>query len=145
VRVLFDTNVVLDVLLAREPHVGPAARLMSLVDEGRVEGILSATTVTTIHYIAAKSVGRESAARHLRELLTIFDIAAVGREVLLDALGLEFSDYEDAVLHEAARAASAAAIVTRNTTDFAAATLPLFSPAELLAAMTATSGTSGPG
>ena len=136
-RVLFDTNVVLDVLLAREPHVGVAARLLSLVDEGRLAGVLSATTVTTIHYIAAKSVGRESAARHLRELLAIFDVAAVDRQVLLDALGLDFADYEDAVLHEAARAASATAIVTRNTADFVAATLPVFGPAELLAAFTA--------
>lgn len=139
-RVLFDTNVVLDVLLAHEPHVGVAARLLSLVDEGRIGGVLSATTVTTIHYIAAKSVGSESAARHLRELLAIFDVAAVDRQVLLDALGLDFADYEDAVLHEAARAASATAIVTRNVADFATAAIPVFTPPDLLAALIASTG-----
>jgi len=139
VRVLFDTNVVLDVLLAREPYLQPAAQLLSLVDTGRIEGIVSATTVTTIHYIAAKAVGRGPAAQHLRTLLALFEVASVDREVLLSALDLDFPDYEDAVLHEAARADAAAAIVTRNGADFGKATLPVFTPQELLAAVTASS------
>ena len=139
-RVLFDTNVVLDVLLACEPHVRPAAQLMSLVDAGRLDGVVSATTVTTIHYIATKSIGCERAGRQLRELLAIFDVVAVDRDILLDALALDFTDYEDAVLHEAARASSAAAIVTRNSNDFRRATVPVFTPPELLAAVIAASG-----
>lgn len=136
-KILFDTNVVLDVLLAREPHVGVAAKLLSLVDSGRIEGVISATTVTTIHYIAAKSVGAAAAARHLGELLEIFDVARVDCPVLKAALALGFPDLEDAVLHEAARAAGADAIVTRNAKDFAGASIPVFEPAELLAAVTA--------
>jgi predicted nucleic acid-binding protein len=140
VRVLFDTNVVLDVLLAREPHADAAARLLSLVDGGRIEGLLSATTVTTIHYLATKAAGATAARRHLGELLTMFDVAAVDREVLESALDADFGDFEDAVLHEAARVAGAGAIVTRNTRDFAAAKLPVFDPHELLAAVEAASG-----
>ena len=143
-RVLFDTNVVLDVLLAREPHFGSAARLMSLVDAGRIEGVVSATTITTIHYIATKSIGREAAGRYLRDLLAIFDVAAVDRDVLLDALALDFADYEDAVLHEAARASEAVAIVTRNIPDFGKATVPVLTPQELLAAVVASSETVRP-
>jgi predicted nucleic acid-binding protein len=140
VRVLFDTNVVLDVLLAREPQVRYAAQLMSLVDAGRLAGVMSATTVTTIHYIATKALGREAAGTCLRELLTIFDVAAADRRVLLDALALEPADYEDAVLPEVARASSAAAMVTRNSKDFRRATVPVFTPPELLAAVIASSG-----
>ena len=138
-RILFDTNVVLDVLLAREPHARVAAQLMAMADEGVIDGVVSATTVTTIHYIAAKAVGRDAASAHVRELLAIFDVACVDRGVLVAALDLDFSDYEDAVLHESARADSAAAIVTRNGKDFAGATLPIFSPDELLAALVASS------
>ena len=138
-RLFIDTNVVLDVLLARKPYLQPAAQLLSLVDTGRIEGIVSATTVTTIHYIAAKAVGRGPAAQHLRTLLALFEVASVDREVLLSALDLDFPDYEDAVLHEAARASAAAAIVTRNGADFGKATLPVFTPQELLAAVTASS------
>lgn len=136
-KVLFDTNVVLDVLLAREPHAVVAARLFALVDKGELEGVLCATTVTTIHYIASKAVGPDSTKQHLRELLAMFDVAGVDRDVLDGALGLDFQDFEDAVLHEAARAAGATAIITRNGKDFGNAVIPVFDPHELLAAVVA--------
>jgi predicted nucleic acid-binding protein len=135
--VLFDTNVVLDVLLAREPHGAVAAKLFALADTGSIEGLVSATTVTTVHYIAARSIGAERAADCLRDVLAIFDVAGVDRAVLESALDSGFADYEDAVQHEAARAAGAVAIVTRNGADFAGSDLPVFAPHELLAAVLA--------
>jgi predicted nucleic acid-binding protein len=140
VRVLFDTNVVLDHLLARAPFVDSAERLLSLVDSGGLEGAVCSTTVTTIHYLACKAVGASEATDYVRELLAIFDIACVDREMLRGALDAGFSDYEDAVLHEAARAAGASAIVTRNGKDFTRSTLPVFTPIELLAALQADPG-----
>ena len=138
-RVLFDTNVILDVLLAREPHADVAARLLSLVDSGGLDGVICATTVTTIHYIASKSVGVKLAQKHLEDLLDLFDVAPVDADVLKSSLRPGFADYEDAVLHEAARAAGAAAIVTRNGKDFTGSSLPVFDPHELLAAIIAAS------
>jgi predicted nucleic acid-binding protein len=139
VKVLFDTNVVLDQLLERQPHVDSAEQLMSLVDSGRIEGVICSTTATTIHYLASKAVGAPAALEYVRRLLSIFDVACVDREVLRGALDLGFPDFEDAVVHEAAREAGAAAIVTRDIVGFARSGLPVFSPAELLAAVRAES------
>ena len=133
-RVLFDTNVVLDVLLDREPHAEVATRLLSLVDLGRIDGVVCATTVTTIHYLASRAIGHKAATRHVRELLELFDVAPVDGHVLRSALGAAFADHEAAVLHEAARASGASAIVTRNGKDFMGASLAVLDPAELLAA-----------
>lgn len=138
-RVLFDTNVVLDHLLEREPHVDQAEQLLSLVDAGAMDGVICSTTATTIHYLASKAVGARTAMDYLRQLLTIVDVACVDRDVLLGALDLGFSDFEDAVAHEAALAAGASAIVTRDGRGFAHSKLPVFSPAELLAAIQAES------
>jgi predicted nucleic acid-binding protein len=135
VKVLFDTNVVLDHMLEREPFVDAAEQLLSLVDSGRIDGAICSTTATTIHYLASKAVGAPAAMEYLRKLLAIFDVACVDREVLLSALDAGFSDFEDAVLHEAASSFGAAAIVTRNGKDFARSTLPVFDPVELLAAV----------
>lgn len=134
-KVLFDTNVVLDHLLEREPYVDTAEQLLSLVDSGSIDGVICSTTATTIHYLAAKAVGTSAAMDYLRKLLAIFDVACVDREVLLAALDSGFSDFEDAVLHEAACRVGAAAIVTRNGKDFTRSKLPVFDPAELLAAV----------
>lgn len=137
-KVLFDTNVILDVLLAREPHVEVAALLLSLVDNKRIDGVLCATTVTTIHYLAAKAVGPKRAETHIRALMALFEIAPVTRDVFACAMDCGFADYEDAVLHEAAALSGATAIVTRNGKDFAQATLPVLDPVELLAAIAGT-------
>lgn len=130
-RVLFDTNVVLDVLLDRQPHAAAAARLMAHAHDGRIEGLVGATTVTTIHYLAEKAVGTARARRHVGVLLAILDVAPVSRATLVSALALKFADFEDAVLHEAAREAGAAGIVTRDAEGFARSRLPVYSPAEL--------------
>jgi predicted nucleic acid-binding protein len=137
-RVLFDTNVVLDVLLARPPHAAPAIELFDRVARRELDGLLSATMITTIFYLATKAAGAAQAKRHINTLLSLFEIAAVGRSALADALTLGFSDYEDAVLHEAARHAGASAIVTRDPKGFAAAKLTVYSPAELLRMIQAT-------
>ena len=71
------------------------------------------------------------------ELLGLFDVAPVDRDVLDRALDSDFTDFEDAVLHEAAVAGGMSAIVTRDRQGFANATLPVFDPRELLAAVTA--------
>ncbi|MGO8684588.1 MAG: PIN domain-containing protein [Thermoleophilia bacterium] len=136
-KVLFDTNVVLDVLLERQPHVEAAARLFALLDSRRLEGSICATTVATVFYIASRSFGAKRAQALVRDLLALFDVAGVDRDVLTRALDLGFADFKDAVLHEAARAGGMAAIVTRDGKDFAHASLAVFDPYELLAAIAA--------
>jgi predicted nucleic acid-binding protein len=122
-NVLFDTNVVLDALLDREPWADPAAALFDRVEAGGLIGHLGATTVTTIHYIARRSV-----------------VAPVNRAVLEGALALGFSDFEDAVLHEAGRLAGARTIVTRDPSGFSGATLRVLAPDTLVAALEAAEG-----
>jgi predicted nucleic acid-binding protein len=137
VNVLFDTNVILDVLLERKPHLDVAAKLFALVDNGRLDGSVCATTVTTIHYIAAKDFGSKRARAQVHGLLGLFNVAPVGRDVLGSALDTDFADYEDAVVHEAARAAGVTAIVTRDRRGFAGSAIPAIDPEELLAAIAA--------
>lgn len=137
-RVLFDTNVILDVLLARTPHMAPTTGLLDRVAARTLDGLLGATTLTTIHYLAMKAVSARAAQSHIRTLLGLFDIAPVTRAVLTDALDLGLPDYEDAVLHEAARHAGAEAIVTRDPKGFAKARLKVYAPDELLRFLAAT-------
>jgi predicted nucleic acid-binding protein len=131
-RVLFDTDVVLDLLLDRQPFSTPAADLFSRVERGEIRGFLCATTVTTIHYLAAKVIGTRRARAEVRRLLTLFDVAPVNRTVLEAALLGTFVDFEDDVIYEAARHVDVEAIVTRNTRDFKQSVIPIHQPSELL-------------
>ena len=131
-RVLFDTNVVLDVLLDREPHSEAASTLFSRVETGALAGYLCATTVTTVHYLAAKAIGPERSVEEVQKLLNLFETAPVNRSVLEAALEAGFSDFEDAVLYESARHVDAEAIVTRNVQDFKQARIAIYSSDELV-------------
>ncbi len=134
-KVLFDTNVILDVLLDREPFVRDSLYLLSQVEQSEITGFVCATTITTIHYLAAKSLGANQALRHINSLLSLFVIAPVNRVVLENALQSKFNDFEDAVLHEAAQHAGAKYIVTRNRIDFKKSKLVVFEPRELINAL----------
>jgi predicted nucleic acid-binding protein len=134
-NVLFDTNVVLDVLMGRQPHFEAGVSLFAALDQGRLEGAICATTVTTVHYIAARTLKAKRAQALIRDLLALFSVARVDADVLARALDLKFADFEDAVAHEAARASGMTAIVTRDTKGFARAVLPVYEPRELLAVL----------
>lgn len=132
---LVDTNVVLDVLLARAPHLPASAGVLGAIETGRCQGLLGATTITTVFYIARRHLGAEEALNRLACLMSLFGIAAVNQTVLKSALSRGFPDFEDSVLHEAACQTGAHCIVTRNVTDFRLAELPVYTPAQFLAAL----------
>ena len=135
-RILLDTNVVLDVLLARAPHAETATSVLSSCETGVVDGVLCATTVTTVYYLVEKAANRDIAGRSISALLRICSVANVNTQVLESALALDFTDYEDAVLHQAAVANSCDAIVTRNLKDFRNAVLPVYSPSDIVSVLT---------
>ncbi len=128
-KVLLDTNIILDVVLDREPYVAVAKQLFAGIENGLLTGYLCATTVTTIDYLATKVVGAPQAQREIQKLLKLFEIAPVNRAVLEAALATGFAD--DAVLYESGRQLGVEAIITRNAKDFKQAILPIYSPLEI--------------
>jgi len=131
-RVLFDTNVVLDVLLARAPFVNAASELFGMVEHAQIAGLLCATTITTVDYLLMQAMPRPDAHQALRKLLELFELAPVNRAVLEEALKSKITDFEDAVLDQAGRLAGAEVIVTRNQKDFRHSSLKILGPDEFL-------------
>ena len=117
-RILFDPNIVLDVLLNRQPHVDASAAAWASVETGVSEGMLAAHAVTTIHYLIRKEMGNARAARTLSAILRVFAVAAVDGAVIREALQLPLRDFEDAVTAAAARLAGCELIVTRDPKGF---------------------------
>ena len=131
-KVLFDTNVLLDVLLDREPFATLSATMLSKAERGEVVGYVCATTITTIFYLCHKAVGRDEACQHIHVLLSMLEVAPVNRRVIEAALQAGFSDFEDAVLSQSAALVSAEVIVTRNKQDFSNSPVAVYTPEELI-------------
>jgi predicted nucleic acid-binding protein len=132
-KVIVDTNVVLDVLLAREPFLKPAVEVFCLVEESRIDAFICATTVTTVDYLLVKSLPKSDARSALRRLISLFEIATVNRPVIERALESKIQDFEDAVLSEAGQMAGADFVITRNIKDFSGSSLKVCDPDEFLA------------
>ena len=97
-----------------------------------MQGLLCATTITTIDYLLLQSLSRGEARKHLAQLIRLFDIAPVNRAVIEGAMRSRIEDFEDAVLEQAAALAGAELIVTRNAKDFARGTIRVQDPKECL-------------
>ena len=130
-KVLFDTNIVLDVLMDRMPFSDAAAELFSKVEDGTIIGYLCGTTITTVYYLAAKTIGAARAQEEIKKMLGLFEVAPVNRQVIESALVADFSDFEDAVIHEAACHVGADVIVTRNQKDFRKSRISVYTSEEM--------------
>ena len=132
-RVLLDVNVVLDVLLDRRPFAEPASAVWAAVETGAAEGVLAAHSLTTLYYLNAKMAGQRMARDTTEALLSVFDVAAVDKTVLADAVRLGWADFEDAVTAAAARRSRCDVIVTRNSRDFRRSPVRVLTPSEAMA------------
>ncbi len=131
-KILFDTNIILDLLLDRKPFADHASNLISRVERSEINGFLCATTVTTIHYLLSKHFDKNKAIISINSIMSLFEVASVNRLVIESALKSKFTDFEDSVLHESARHAGVKYIITRNIKDFKKTKIPAFTPTEFL-------------
>lgn len=129
-KVLFDTNVILDVLIERAPHYQHSVACMASVEDGKIEGWVCSTTVTTIAYLLRKELSAKTANQHIESLLALFNVSIVNKQVLFDALHNGFSDYEDFVLYQSAIESNLDGIISRNKKDFKNSSLPVYTPKE---------------
>ena len=133
-RVLIDTNIILDFLLQREPFFQNAELLFQAIDQGQVIGYVTATTLTDIFYISRRHTRSvEQARQAVSETLTAMVICPVDRAVLELAFDSGLADFEDAVQIFSAVVEGLDAIVTRDVQGFLNSPVPpVLSVQELL-------------
>ena len=134
-RVLFDTNILLDVILNRAPHVEASAAALDLVGRGRVEGYVAGHAVTTIAYVVQREKGAAEARKALIHLLSRVRVAPVTDSSVRMALTLTMplGDFEDAMCAASAQEAGCTVIVTRNPRHFQKVEPPAILPEAFLA------------
>lgn len=109
-----------------------ASRLQHLSLRGQIAGSCCATTLTAIFHLARKELGVGEARRQVRALLSILEVAPIGRAVLDSALAAKMADFEDAVVAASAETVDVDLIVTRDLTGFKNESLRVQSPVVVL-------------
>ena len=130
-RVLIDTNILLDYFAKREPFFAPARTLLLACMEKRMEGFIAAHSVLNVFYVLRHSHTPEQRRNMLQGICRVLHVVGVDREKIMAALAdSSFRDFEDCVQVQCARACRADCIITRNVKDFAAAGIPAILPDE---------------
>jgi predicted nucleic acid-binding protein len=129
-RVFIDTDVILDLLLARQPFFPAATRLFLLVQAEEIQGCVSPLIFSNLFYILRKQMPAPAALSALRKLKLLTRVLPVDERTIDLALASSFTDFEDAVQYYAASSCGVDAIVTRNKRDYKTATLPILTAQE---------------
>lgn len=132
-KLLIDTNVVLDLLLKREPFCKEAAEVLNLAQRDEVQEYVSASAITDIYYISQKLIKDKAAVTALlTRLLMVVSVAAVSEREIINALKLAWPDFEDSVQYSVAFFNEMDGLVTRNPSDYKDADIPIFQPRQIL-------------
>ncbi len=132
-RLMIDTNIFIDVMGKREPFYQVSKEVLALCETGKVEGFVSASSVTDIYYILHKLLhDKDSAYRALGKVLEIVKVLTVTNDDVLSAYLIKAADFEDCLLATCAKANKCDAIVTRNIKDFSGFGIRVISPEEVL-------------
>lgn len=132
-KILIDTNILLDAALARPQYARAAQDCLSLLVSLKAGAYLTATTITDIYYLSRRELrDAEAALQVVRDLLGTFSVAAVDGPACLNALSTGIKDYEDAIQAVCAKRIKADYILTRNGKDFSASPVPAIAPEAFL-------------
>lgn len=131
-KVLIDTNVVLDVLCKREGFYEDAAKIMKYCEVNKITGVISALTIPNIVYIMRKELDAQKTRDVIEKLQLVFTVADLKADDIKKALSMDFKDFEDALQSACASRIKADYIITRNIRDFVNSKVTAIKPTELL-------------
>lgn len=131
-RLLFDTNIIVDIALKREPHYVDSINVFKIVDNKTIFGFITATTITDIYYISKKEKGHLIAIEFVSNLIQFVDVLGIDKMIILEAISAKLTDFEDAIQSTASSFNNIDFIITRNVKDFKKSEIKALTPIELL-------------
>lgn len=131
---LIDSNVILDYILEREPFFNMAEKVLNLSDNHNdITLNVSASAVTDINYIAYRNLKNQELVYSLvKKVLSMVKIATVSEKEIIDAINLNWKDFEDAVQYSVALSNGMDAVITRNMKGFSQAEVKIYTPEEII-------------
>ncbi len=132
-KILLDTNIVLDILLKREKFFLRSREIFILVEEKKVEGFLSASSFTTIYYLISKYLSKKEADESIEILLKLFDVTYLDKNIIKNAVENNGVDFEDSVIYTSAYYEGIDYIITRDKRGFKNSKVECLNPNNFLA------------
>ena len=136
-KLLIDTNVLLDVFLCREQFIADAKKLFIMKQFRDAELWIAAQSYTDLYYVGAKAHGSDRMQKILKEVFPLLNVCSIDGADISYALDEQWQDFEDCLFWRAAKKIKADYIVTRNAADFTRSDIPTLTPGEFFSTMEA--------
>lgn len=118
-RILIDTNILIDYLANREPYVQAAEKIVDACTNDTIDACIAAHTISNMFYILRKQFTISERKELLKGICTVFDVIGIDHAKIMDALNDDgFEDFEDCLQVQCAKEKNVDFIVTRNPKDF---------------------------
>ena len=124
-KIFLDTNIVIDFLGERANFYQPAAKILTLADQKKIEIYTSPTSISNTYYLLSRFENTKIALEKIRKFKVLCSISMMDDEVIEKAINSNFKDFEDAMQYFSALASNCDLIVTRNEKDFKNALIPV--------------------
>ena len=131
-KVFIDTDVILDVALARDPFFSASKIILAMAENNIIIGSISSNCVANIYYILRKAGGNSQARKFISTIVKYITVITIDHKNVLEALKSKFSDFEDALQHYSAIEHQCEYIITRNIEDYKNAEIPVLLPEEFI-------------
>ena len=132
-NVFVDSDVILDVLIDRDPFNVEANQVFTFAETGQIKLMTSPLCVANTHYVISKKIGNANSKSLLSTVLKLMTVVDMPASVVQNAFASKVTDFEDALQVETAMNSGADVIVTRNIKDFRHSTIPVLTPSQFLA------------
>ena len=129
-KVFLDTNVIVDLIINREPFVKEAEEIFTLKESYNYDVIVSALTIANLAYVIDR-LGKKPHAT-LAKLMPLVNVVDLTSYIIEKTLVSIFEDFEDGLQHASALFVKADVIVTRNEKDFKHSLIPIMSPRDFI-------------
>jgi predicted nucleic acid-binding protein len=132
-RLFFDTNILLDVLLKRPGHFEASAQLWTAAESAQAQGYISVISFNNIYYIVHKIAGIDTARKVLNSLRDSFTTVDCTSQIVNQAIDAKMKDFEDAIQYFSATHSKCDYLLTRNLKHFPSGGIVVQTPEEFLA------------
>ncbi len=128
-KILIDTDVILDSLFDRKPFSHDSSIILSLCENGKIEGLVTSIIISNIYYLLRKVAKHEKVIDSLKLLMKIVSVVSTDKQIILNALNSDFKDFEDALQNFSAQSSTdIKIIITRNLKDYKSSKLSIMTP-----------------
>ena len=131
-KVLIDTNVILDVLCNRPDFIEDSSKIWKYCEIDKIDGYISALSIPNIVYILRKELTPKKTQQIIQQIMMIFNVVELKSSDLKSAAEMLADDFEDAIQMCCASRIKADYIITRNIRDFKNSKIIALKPSELL-------------